>query len=358
MKKRFCSLLLASAVLLSLCACGASSAADGTKSETVLFTDSCGRTVELPREIRAVAPSGQAATLILPTIVPEKLVCIGAGIDEKQQTYLPEGLSDLPLTGQLYGGKSTLNLEELLATGAEVVVDLGDYKEGVSEALDALQEQTGIPCIFIEADLAHMAEAFRTLGGLFDREARGEELARLAEETLSMAAENSAKIADKDKISVMYSAGADPLGTNAQGSSQAQVLGLVGAVNAVAVENATSKGGGNIVNLEQVYAFDPDVILTTERTAYDIVTTDAAWRELRAVKSGRCYEIPAEPYCWLSSPPSMNMLLGVWWLGNLLYPEVYDYDMVFKAQEIYKTLWGYELSESGAREMLSLSTLK
>ena len=36
------------------------------------------------------------------------------------------------------------------------------------------------------------------------------------------------------------------------------------------------------------------------------------------------------PYNWLSNPPSLNMLLGIWWLGNLLYPQYYDYDMAEK----------------------------
>ena len=50
--------------------------------------------------------------------------------------------------------------------------------------------------------------------------------------------------------------------------------------------------------------------------------------------------------------PSMNMILGVWWLGNLLYPEVYDYDMTAKAQEIYKVFWNYDLTAEEAAAML------
>ena len=48
----------------------------------------------------------------------------------------------------------------------------------------------------------------------------------------------------------------------------------------------------------------------------------------------------------------MNMVLGVWWLGNLLYPEVYDYDMTAKAQEIYKMFWNYDLTAEEAAAML------
>lgn len=55
------------------------------------------------------------------------------------------------------------------------------------------------------------------------------------------------------------------------------------------------------------------------------------------------------PYNWLSNPPSLNMLLGVWWLGNLLYPQYYAYDMVEKTQEIFRLLWSYDLSADEAR---------
>ena len=376
MKKTAVSLLLALALLVSLAGCGAAPAAapaataepaaeaePAVEAETpapaeeapsvVTFTDSCGRTVELPGEISRIAPSGQVATMILSAMAPELLCCTGSKIEADQAPYLYEGLADLPYTGQLYGGKSTLNLEELLATGAEVIIDLGDYKKSVAEDLDALQEQTGLPCIFLEADLAHMADAFRTMGALLHKEERGEELAALVEETLTMAAENSAAIPEEDRVSVLYSSGPDPLGTNAEGSSQAQVLGLVGAVNAVVVEDVTSKGGGNIINMEQLYNFDPDAVIVSDDGALDQVLTDSAWQELRAVQEGQVYRVPTSPYCWLSAPPSMNMLLGVWWLGNTLYPEVYDYDMAEKAAEIYATLWGYDLTAEEAAEMLA-----
>ena len=85
---------------------------------------------------------------------------------------------------------------------------------------------------------------------------------------------------------------------------------------------------------------------------------DAAWQPLRAIEEGDFYEIPSMPYNWLSNPPSLNMLLGIWWLGNLLYPQYYDYDMVEKTQEIFQLFWDYDLSEEEARQMLANSTLK
>ena len=59
-----------------------------------------------------------------------------------------------------------------------------------------------------------------------------------------------------------------------------------------------------------------------------------------------------------NSPPSVNRVLGIWWLGNLLYPELYDYDMAQVAQEYYGLFWHYDLTAEEAEHMLSRSTLK
>ena len=329
------------------------------EAETLVFTDSLGREVELPKDIARIAPSGAVATMILAAIAPECMVTINATPTESQMAFLPANLASLPETGQMYGSKANLNLETLLAADPQVVIDLGDKKGEMTEDLNALQEQIGIPVIFIEADLAHMAEAFRTLGGLLEGKAdRGQELADLVDRTTALAAESSAKITDDMRVRAMYTTGEDGLGTNAAGSIQAQVLDMVGVENAVVVEDVSSKGGGNVISLEQLYNFDPDVILFADGSIYDTVADDSAWSQLTAISSGRYYEIPGSPYSWLSGPPSMNMILGVWWLGNLIYPEIYDYDMAEMTQELYKTLWGYELSSEEVTALLENSTLK
>ena len=314
-------------------------------NKTVQFTDSCGRTVELPAKITKIAPSGAVATMMTAAVAPEYMCNVNSAPTEAQMQYLPTVLATLPATGQLYGSKATLNYEELIATGAQVLIDMGDYKKGIAEDLDALQAQIGIPCIFIEADLAHMAQAFRTLGSILDgKKARGEEIAALIDDAMKTAAEGSAKIKDSERVSVMFSSMSKGLGTNAKGSSQAQVLDLVGAENAIVVDKVTSKGGGNLVSIEQVYAADPDVIIFSERDVYESVSSDPAWKELRAIREGRYYLVPTDPYNWLSNPPSLNMVLGVYWLGNLLYPQYFDFDIAAQVQKIYKIFWNYDLS--------------
>ena len=102
--------------------------------ETVSFTDSLGRTVELPADITRIAPSGAVATMILAAIAPECMVTINAAPSESQMAFLPANLAALPETGQMYGSKADLNLETLLAADPQ----------GAIEQLRALGQDIGI----------------------------------------------------------------------------------------------------------------------------------------------------------------------------------------------------------------------
>ena len=346
-------LLMFLAVLLLGCA------APIDVENNITFTDSSGRMVKLPEEITRIAPSGAVATMILATIAPEYLVCISSTPSSAQIPYLSSDLLMLPTTGQFYGTRSTMNLESLLDADPQVIIDLGDTKDGIASDMNLIQKQTGIPTIFIEADLNSIADAYHTLGQLlYGKSERGDTLSAFIADTLEMARNNTAKLKTEDIISVMYTSGTSGLGTHPQGSLQAQVLELVGVKNAIVTENISNSGSGNPISMEQLYIFEPEVILFSQDSIYSTVGTAATWMELSAIDNNRYFEVPMLPYNWLGNPPSVNMTIGVWWLGNLIYPELYDYDMIEKAQEIYKLFWNYDLSDDEAQQMLQNSTLK
>ncbi len=326
--------------------------------ETKVVTDDTGRDVEMPAKITAIAPSGSTAQMLLMSIAPELLVGLSSSPTIPQRKYFPEDMWYLPTFGQFYGSKSTLNMESLIAAEPQLIIDLGDRKATILSDMKMIQNQTGIPTIFFEATLEKMPNAFRQLGKILDKEETTERQAQFIERTLAMAKEKSAMISDEDRKTVMYSTGATGLAVNADESTQSQVIDLIGAKNAIIPDTVTNKGGGTTVSLESVYKIQPDIIVFMAGGPYDEVKENE-WSELDAIKNGNYYEIPNVPYCWLSSPPSVNMVLGVWWLGQLVYPDIYnDYDMVEIAQEYYDLFWHYELSEEEAMELLSGSAVK
>lgn len=327
------------------------------EKETFLFTDSCGREVELPVQMTKVAPSGLVAQMVLYSVAPSSMASWANHLTDEQKELMNPEYTNLPVTGQFYG-KGKLNMETLVQVAPQVVIDVGNKKKDMEKDLDALQEKIGIPVIFIEGTLETYPEMFRTLGKLLGQEKQGERLAAYTQQTLEDAKKAREEIADDEVVSVMFGTGKTGLDCNAEGSLHAKVLEIVGAKNAIQVAELSNRGGGNTVTMEEVLKADPETILFEAGGPYEEVKSSAIWGSLSAIKEGKYFEIPYGPYHFLSNPPSINQIIGIKWLGNLLYPEFYAYDMKEEVQDFYELFWHYNLSEEEATELLVHSTYK
>ena len=345
MKKtqRLLALLLALVMTLSLAACGAQSAPtedENTAPETRVFTDSVGREVTVPAQIDQVAVSGPMAQIVLFALCPDKLVGISNAWDESAAQYLDTEYYNLPLLGQLYGGKGELNLETLLESGAQVVIDVGEAKGSIVEDLDALQEQTTIPFVHIDATLATMDETYTLLGDLLGMPDEAKTLADYCRSTYDRAL----TIADSvEKANLLYVTGDAGLNVIAQGAYHAEVIDLL-SNNLAVVDEPSSKGTGNEVDMEQILNWNPDVILFAPDSIYDTVAEDAAWQGVTAIQNGAYYEVPMGPYNWMGFPPSVQRLLGMLWMAKVLYPEAADYDLYTEAANYFELFYHCELT--------------
>ena len=50
---------------------------------------------------------------------------------------------------------------------------------------------------------------------------------------------------------------------------------------------------------------------------------DPAWAPVAAVRAGRVHLSPKLPFGWVDFPPSVNRLIGLWWLAKILYPDIF-----------------------------------
>ena len=309
--------------------------------ETFVFTDSVGREVELPVNIERVAISGPLAQIVVFALCPEKLVGIASKWDKTAEKYLAQKYYDLPELGQLYGGKGELNLETLLASGAQVVIDVGEPKGSIKEDLDALTEQTGIPFVHITMTTAAMGDAYRKLGELLHMPDEAEQLAVYCE---GLYADMLALSERVEKVDLLYITGEKGLNVIAQGSYHAEVIDLL-SNNLAVVDSPSSKGTGNEVDMEQIMNWNPDVILFAPASIYDTVGKDPMWSEITAIKTGNYYEVPFGPYNWMGFPPSVQRTLGMLWMAKLLYPDAVEYDLKTAVKENYKLFYHCNLSD-------------
>ena len=342
--KKALSVLLAVMMIaaLALTGCGQNTEPQTNEEPTTrTFTDSLGREVTLPTDLTKIAISGPLAQIVVFAIAPEMMVGIANEWSQEAKDLIPGEYYTLPLLGQLYGGKGELNLETLLQSGAQVVIDVGEQKDGMADDLNALQEQTGIPFVHIDCYTATMGDTYRALGALLGKEAEGNALAEYCDGILTRTKEIAGSV---EKANLLYCLGDKGQNVIAQGSYHAEVIDLL-SNNLAVVESPSSKGSGNEVDLEQILAWNPDVILFAPDSIYETVGDDAAWQNVTAIKEGNYYEVPNGPYNWMGFPPSVQRLLGMMWMAKILYPEAADYDLYPAVAEYFKLFYHTELTE-------------
>ena len=290
--------------------------------ETVSFTDSIGRTVTVPAKI-------------------EKFVGIANAWDVSAAQFLATEYYNLPELGQLYGGKGELNLETLLASGAQVVIDVGEPKDSAVSDLDALQEQTGLPFVHVSASIATMGDAYRKLGELLGLEDEAETLAAYCDDIYARTQSIAQSV---EKANLLYITGDQGLNVIAQNSYYAEIIDLL-SNNLAVVDDPSSKGTGNEVDMEQILKWNPDVILFAPGSIYATVADDPVWQQVTAIKNGAYYEVPQGPYNWMGFPPSVQRYLGMMWMAQLLYPETAQYDLYAETANYFKMFYHCDLTQ-------------
>ncbi|MDO5846054.1 MAG: hypothetical protein Q4Q04_03925, partial [Methanocorpusculum sp.] len=192
------ALVLAAAVLT-----GCSAA-----EEMRTFTDDAGRVLTVPAEIDAVSPSGPLAQIVLYSMNPDLFVSTATKLTNLERAYLDTRLTALPVTGQFYGSKSTMNAEEIMELNKklniDVVLDVGSLKSGIAEDLNTIQAQTGVTFAFITQDkLADIAPSYLRLGALLGMEEQGEVLSNYAAKLIAESEAAMKKVGDT-KASLIY----------------------------------------------------------------------------------------------------------------------------------------------------------
>ncbi|MFY9113659.1 MAG: ABC transporter substrate-binding protein [Dethiobacteria bacterium] len=325
--------------------------------KTINFTDSAGREVEVPAEITRIVPSGPMAQMALFALAPDMLVGLSVDWNHAAGQYLDTRYHNLPVLGQFFGGKGDLNLEEIVRADPQVIIDIGESKSSIVEDMDGITAQVGIPAVHIQAATETTGEAYRMLGKLLGREKEAEALAGYCEDVYRKTRDIVERVGDEGKVKLLYCTGGDGLHVIARDSFHAEIIDLVGN-NVAVVEDVSGKGTGNPVDMEQIFLWDPEVILFAPDSIYSTVVEDKTWQKLTAIKNGTYYEVPMGPYNWMGFPPSVNRYMGMIWITQLLYPEQADYDVYEEAAKYYELFYHCELSEDRYRALVANSLLK
>ena len=361
-KRKALACLLALGILAGAAGCGQSAqngdtAAEDTQSAetdaaetaagTRLITDSEGREVEIPEKVESIVCLNVGALRYTCYMQAQDLV-IGVEDYEKEQSisrgynYVNfELFQDLPVVGN----NGEHYPEEIISADPDVIV-MSAYDD--SDA-DSLQEKTGIPVVVVPGSDSMMDEGayetFRIMGELYGKEDHAQELIDYMDSIKEDLETRTADVAEEDKLTA-YVAGVSYKGAHGFEGTEAG-YGPFAAINAKNLADETGQTGPFDIDLEQVLAWDPDVIFV-DFNGLDMVNEDYAsnpeyYEQLTAVQEGRVYS----QISFRSSALNLDTALAdTYYAASVLYPEQFaDVDPEEKAAEIFEMLLGENFYE-------------
>jgi iron complex transport system substrate-binding protein len=328
------------------------------------LTDMAGRTVIVPTKITRVYGMSPVGTILVYTLSPETLVGWNYRPDPGEFAFYKEPYNHLPVLGGWYGKNNTGNIEAILQAHPDVLITMGDPM-GAAVA-DRVQQQTHIPVYFLDGDLQKIPETYLKAGELLGNPTRAAELATQSRATLDEIRQKVAAIPPSKRKRVYYAEGSSGLETEPGGSTHSESLIYAGAVNVADVPN--QQGYGHTpVSMEQILSWNPDIVISGYDHSgapgkpgdfYSSVWSNPGWKHVRAVKDREVYEVPQYPFCWIDRPPSVNRILGIRWIANLLYPDIFHDDMRAVTRQFYSEFYHWQLSDSELDRILATATRK
>ncbi|MCO5109483.1 MAG: iron ABC transporter substrate-binding protein [Burkholderiaceae bacterium] len=306
-----------------------------------------------PERVQRVFAAGAPAGVLLAVLAPSKLLGWPFAPSDAARAMLAPALRDLPFLGRLAGRGSTIAVEKLLQLRPDLILDAGSADATYISAARALHDQTGLPCVLTHGRLPEQAAQLRTVGRMVGEAQRGERLAAYAESVLALADRVLQSTPTERRPRVYFARSADGLETGLAGSINVEVIEACGGRNVAA---AVGKGSLARVSLEQILAWDPQVIVTQEPAFARLALQDPSWKAISAVREGRVHCAPTLPFGWLDGPPSVNRVIGVRWLVERLHPQHSALKglepMAQAVQSFYRLFYGVELSAAAAERLL------
>ncbi len=377
--KNFAALLLALAMMFSLCACGSQSAPAQDTPQPSEAQESSAPS-EAPSEITVTDMIGRELTVTPGSYT--RVVCIGAGalrmysyigdvsllcgvedidnltLEERPKMFdsvarpyvLAYGdvFSTLPSCGVGGPNAQAAEAEKILSCNPDIVIS--EYEDVEKE--DALQEQLDVPVVTLKSGPNGVfddafSQSMTLLGQIFGEEEKAEALVSFISAETAEIAERTASIADEDKPAV-YVCGLGNWGTtNHLMTSQTYASFEVANIRNVVTDLGAN--GVQPIEEEKFVALGADM---------DIIVMDAA-----AVKNIKpLYQEDPTMFdsckAWQTGEVYLEMaynayytnyeiaLINTWFIAKSVYPDLFaDVDITAKTNEITSAFLGKELAD-------------
>lgn len=320
--------------------------------DTRIVIDHNGDAVEIPSEINRIIIS---SPLPLPSVYclfegdASKLVGMHpSSMAAARNSILPYIMPDILDVSTAFATGDGINIEEVIALEPDVV-----FFNAENSAEKELYRSAGIPALGFSSakwgwDVIETHKGrVELLGEVLQQEDKVDGIIEFAEEIEAFITErlNAVDSLEKPKCLILFNYSNGRI-TAGGGTHFAQYwIETAGGVNV-----AQSLSGTPQINMEQIYAWNPDKIYITNFSPvlpidlYENSIDGNDWSPVKAVQDGEVYKFPLGMYRWY--PPASDSPLALLWMAKTVHPELFeDVDMDQAIRDYYQRFYHIEITD-------------
>ena len=363
--KKILSLFLTVVICISLFACGNStntaSYETNVENGTHVVVDHGGNQVNVPNKIERIVVTDifpVPAVLSVFFNSADKIVGIApTSMSAAKNSLLSQIYPEILNAKTDFMNGNTINVEELMKLNPDVVF----YSENNNEQKEVLTN-AGFCAIGISANSWHyncietlnewlktMTEIFKYSDNINILTERSTKAQNKSNEIYNMIQKRISSLNDADKKRVLFlfqynDSTMLTSGKNFFGQWWADASGCINVAEELAKDNSVA------TNLEQVYAWNPDMIFITNFTTalpkdlYENTIGNYDWSEVKAVKDKEVYKLPLGMY--RTYTPGIDTPITLLWFAKTAYPDMFsDIDLVKETREYYQDIFNVNLTD-------------
>ena len=253
---------------------------------------------------------------------------------------------------------SEANIESLMALAPDVI-----FVNASNKTLVSRLEASGLNAVAVSATrenynvFATFESWVQMLRDVLGDSVNAARISSYAQRISALVNERTKEIKAQDKKRVLFLVQYDARRIVTSGSRFFGQFWCDAAAAVNAAESITAENANAVINIEQVYAWNPDVVFLTNFTraaAEDLLKNRMHdWSSVKAVQEKAVYKMPLGLY--RSYTPSADSPLTLLWMAKTLYPDRFkDIDMTKETLAYYKELFGLELDQETARRLFAV----
>ncbi|MEY9975136.1 ABC transporter substrate-binding protein [Lysinibacillus sp. RC79] len=335
-----------------------------TTAEEKIVTDQLGREVKVPGTIERVVTGGilpYFSTWYVATNSTKEIVGMHPNsYNAAKNSILAKISPDVLKAETSFVQNGEVNVEELMKINPQLYVEIATDENSINKISEA-----GIPVVAVKAIDAAAAEPLATFNSWLTLTSQitgtTDRADHFLDEGKKVQSELNAKLKDvvtqdKPRAMILHMHNDKSITVGGRNFFGNQWLNATGAIDVA--ENDVD--GRKEVNMEQIYAWNPDIIYITnftETQPEDLLENKVSgqdWSQVKAVQEGKVYKIPLGIYRWF--PPSGDAPLMLKWMAQKNHPTLFDYKIEDEIKAYYKDFYEFDISDDEIHSILNPSS--